>query len=858
MSELLLPFRHFDHPNHRSRLRPNLRKIKSALSSPNFTNCLVFDKSMWSSKLKSLRWATVVLGILNLGSVGLGATLVVSASSGCGGGVLTGFVFVSAVSAVRIMSMIGIGIAQEATATTILNSPKDSAAAIRHERRMKYKRWLWWTRFGVIITVLQFLGAMYLVFVMLKYLSHDGKSNGCFSGPNMIGDGWKNLLVIFVILVWILVIGQCLIGSDVLKWRSFYATHDNAWKTHYQEVFDHGIREFLCCLGRVKYLSALEEDEINSVARLLGDLVAYRASGTGHLELLAGLALLQRHKHSKNSDEDLTEAPESQIQEAVIFHPFAEAAYTGPLLDFGRNPILFPCAWLYRQGVLTPWARHRRPILQGDNWWRGHAAAFLKYAKVSPEALLRGRVCQAKCEAAYFVVVLHHLKSVVIAVRGTETPEDLITDGLCRECTLSSEDLDGLISSDNVHPNVRQSIISSFPHYGHSGIVEAARELFIQIDGSPCDNVLKTPLGSFPRCWVMDVSVMDTMLRIVGHSLGGAIGSLLGIRLYRRYPNLHVYAYGPLPCVDSVVAEACSSFVTSIVYNDEFSARLSVNSITRLRAAAITALSQDSTADSAMIWRLAQRVLQISKFYWNKEDGRPAPRLQSGAETTEGACDQRYGKKNYKYALIGGVFLCVHVVFCVVNMPNYRHGYRVRNKNIKFTSDVSIERKSVSNQRSSAFTAGDDEQHQSFPSTVVVDIVNPSHNPDTSSILSEPCFDVKADVIVSSCEDPVSEFMDHVPSSSGASAGDPPEMFLPGIVIHIVPEQRSSHSLWKSWRLNDGLGYKAYIAKREDFKDITVSPYMFLDHLPWRVHRAMQKVLETRHFSVQHPDSLVV
>lgn len=31
----------------------------------------------------------------------------------------------------------------------------------------------------------------------------------------------------------------------------------------------------------------------------------------------------------------------------------------GPLLDVGRNPILFPCAWVYRQGVLTPWARRR-------------------------------------------------------------------------------------------------------------------------------------------------------------------------------------------------------------------------------------------------------------------------------------------------------------------------------------------------------------------------------------------------------------------------------------------------------------------------------------------------------------------
>lgn len=36
----------------------------------------------------------------------------------------------------------------------------------------------------------------------------------------------------------------------------------------------------------------------------------------------------------------------------------------------------------------------RRPVLEGDNWWRGHAAAFLKYANLSPESLRRGRVCQ--------------------------------------------------------------------------------------------------------------------------------------------------------------------------------------------------------------------------------------------------------------------------------------------------------------------------------------------------------------------------------------------------------------------------------------------------------------------------------
>lgn len=31
----------------------------------------------------------------------------------------------------------------------------------------------------------------------------------------------------------------------------------------------------------------------------------------------------------------------------------------GLLLDIGRNPLIFPCVWLYRQGVLAPWNRNQ-------------------------------------------------------------------------------------------------------------------------------------------------------------------------------------------------------------------------------------------------------------------------------------------------------------------------------------------------------------------------------------------------------------------------------------------------------------------------------------------------------------------
>lgn len=73
-----------------------------------------------------------------------------------------------------------------------------------------------------------------------------------------------------------------------------------------------------------------------------------------------------------------------------------------------------------------------------------------KYAHPLHQVILCGisisLLClQTKREAAYFVVALHDLKTIVIAIRGTETLEDVITDGLCKECSLTMDDLDGLI-----------------------------------------------------------------------------------------------------------------------------------------------------------------------------------------------------------------------------------------------------------------------------------------------------------------------------------------------------------------------------------------------------------------------------
>ncbi|KAL2563684.1 hypothetical protein AAZV13_20G205200 [Glycine max] len=700
--------------------------------------------------MRRVRWMSLLVGLWNVGVALMGAFLILLTFRLCHASFLLPFVLVSFAALLRVLLMILTASAQQAAATLILQH-SSSDLLIRLRRRAMYKKWLCLSRCSAVLIVLQFLSAAYLVLTSSHHFSTSHSNHHC-----LLESKWNHTPVsIFIILVSSVAVLQCFTGSDIIKWRSFYETHDHAWKCHYSEVFDHGIRETLCCLGRLQYLTTSEEDEVYSVARLLADLVAYRASGTGHMELLAALALLQSHGNSTESYEESMEAPEMKIREAEALHKFAEAAYTGPLLDVGRNPFVFPCAWLYRQGILSPWTRNRRPVLDGDNWWRGHAAAFLKYVNLPPEALRHGRVSQVKCEAAYFIVVLHQLQSVVIAIRGTETPEDLITDGLCKECTLSVDDLAGLINCNYIHSNIKKNVTSSFPHYGHSGIVEAARELFMQIEGNP---------------------------------------------------------EGP------VVANACSEFVTSIIFGNEFSSRLSIGSIMRLRAAAITSLSQDPKADSAMIFKLAHRFLDVSKYQRNKSKAEDESEYHSGAIQED------------------------------LNHQIRRSQCETDNKAGSIEQEVQAIRKDL-------VTADYGEYMNPFGSE---DCLNNEHEQcslwsDTRARdhiieIDNAEFTNPFAIDAHSNHDPVSQFIDTVPNSENPSADDPPELYLPGFVIHVVLEKkRPQTDLKTSWRmLERGKCYRAYIANRESFKDIIVSPSMFLDHLPWRCHDALQKILKAQ------------
>jgi hypothetical protein len=46
------------------------------------------------------------------------------------------------------------------------------------------------------------------------------------------------LLIAFLVSMWVATIVQCATCSDVLRWRSLYASYDITWRVHYLEVLE--------------------------------------------------------------------------------------------------------------------------------------------------------------------------------------------------------------------------------------------------------------------------------------------------------------------------------------------------------------------------------------------------------------------------------------------------------------------------------------------------------------------------------------------------------------------------------------------------------------------------------------------
>ncbi|XP_019493049.1 PREDICTED: sn1-specific diacylglycerol lipase beta isoform X4 [Hipposideros armiger] len=155
-------------------------------------------------------------------------------------------------------------------------------------------------------------------------------------------------------------------------------------------------------------------------------------------------------------------------------------------------------------------------------------------------------------ELPFLVALDHRKESVVVAVRGTMSLQDILTDLSAESETL---DLECEVQDCSAH----------------KGISQAARYVYRRLIN---DGILSQAFSLAP----------EYRLVIVGHSLGAGAAALLSIMLRKSHPHVRCYAYSPpRGLLSKSLYEYSKNFTVSLVLGKDVIPRLSVTTLEDLK-----------------------------------------------------------------------------------------------------------------------------------------------------------------------------------------------------------------------------------------------------------------------------------
>ncbi|XP_004268989.2 diacylglycerol lipase-beta isoform X2 [Orcinus orca] len=155
-------------------------------------------------------------------------------------------------------------------------------------------------------------------------------------------------------------------------------------------------------------------------------------------------------------------------------------------------------------------------------------------------------------ELPFLVALDHRKESVVVAVRGTMSLQDILTD-----LSAESEPVD-------LECEVQDC-------WAHKGISQAARYIYRRLIN---DGILSQAFSIAP----------EYRLVIVGHSLGAGAAALLTIMLRSPYPRVRCYAFSPpRGLLSKSLYEYSKTFIVSLVLGKDVIPRLSVTNLEDLK-----------------------------------------------------------------------------------------------------------------------------------------------------------------------------------------------------------------------------------------------------------------------------------
>jgi sn1-specific diacylglycerol lipase len=245
------------------------------------------------------------------------------------------------------------------------------------------------------------------------------------------------------------------------------------------------------------------------------------------------------------------------IQNAAHYMKFAGASYGWPFFVY-NNLLCGPCR-LWCDCRCCSCVRSSDNILD-DNCCSCHVSAILQKTGIQRTDIVYANFTNKIYETPFYVAVDHKHQSVIVALRGTLSLEDALTDMM-------------------VNTDVVSVITDVNEAKAHSGILRAATYVANILSQK---NVLQMAFDKAP----------GYQLVITGHSLGAGTAGLLAVLLRPQYSNLMCFAFSPPGWLVSLsLSQHMKQFVCSVVLGKDLVPRLGLVTMHRLKRQMIESLN---------------------------------------------------------------------------------------------------------------------------------------------------------------------------------------------------------------------------------------------------------------------------
>lgn len=160
------------------------------------------------------------------------------------------------------------------------------------------------------------------------------------------------------------------------------------------------------------------------------------------------------------SDEDLM-----AIAQGAHYMRYARAMYTYKM-DFIENPLKAPC--VFGLSLIRSLFSKHNYCVEGDNWFGAHEASLQEWTGLERAQLAHANFSEGIGKIPYCIVIDHDWKAVVLAIRGTEALEDVVTDLTLRPASMEASG--------------EQCGFDGTDAYAHAGMLKSSEWIYTELE----------------------------------------------------------------------------------------------------------------------------------------------------------------------------------------------------------------------------------------------------------------------------------------------------------------------------------------------------------------------------------------